>query len=180
MKTLNLLLIIPIMLLTFGLQAQSDKDKEIMDDAVTAKEKLMAIDEGISTFFENSTGYAIFPNVGEGALIIGGASGNGVLYENGRAIGMADLKKVDFGPQIGGRAMLEVVFFETAEALEAFKTDEYTFSAEVTAVAVASGVSENANYSDGVLVFTMPKAGLMADASVGGQKFEYKSFEDMK
>ena len=37
--------------------------------------------------------------MGEGALIVGGASGNGVVYENGSAVGMASLKKLDIGLQ---------------------------------------------------------------------------------
>lgn len=35
-------------------------------------------------------------------------------------------------------------------------------------------------YKDGVAVFALPKAGLMADASVGGQKFSYDPYERSK
>jgi len=35
-------------------------------------------------------------------------------------------------------------------------------------------VSKNAKYTNGVAVFTDDLGGLMAEASVGGQKFTYK------
>ncbi len=127
-------------------------------------------------FFEDSAGYVIFPNVGKGGFIIGGASGNGVVYDNGTAIGMADLKKLNIGLQAGGQAIIEVIFFETDVDLERFKKGDFQFAAETSAVALKSGIAFNAKYKDGVAVFALPKAGLMADASVGGQKFNYKAF----
>lgn len=176
MKTLKKFTFAICMVLTFGAVAQSEKDQKIMSDADHAKMKLIEADETLSDYFDNAAGYVLFPNVGEGGFIIGGASGNGVVYENGVAIGMADLKKIDIGFQAGGQAIIEVIFFETEGDLENFKNGNFEFSAEASAVAVESGVAVNANYNDGAVAFALPKAGLMADASVGGQKFSFKSF----
>ena len=41
-------------------------------------------------------------------------------------------------------------------------------------MALKSGASANAKYADGVAVFTMGEAGLMVEASVGGQKFSFE------
>ena len=60
--------------------------------------------------------------------------------------------------------------------LQRFKAEKFQFAAETSAVALKSGIAFNAKYKDGVAVFALPKAGLMADASVGGQKFSYKAF----
>lgn len=177
MKNLKSIAIVAALLVAFASFAQNSKDKQIIEDAKKAKKQLIAKDAGLKKFFETSTGYVIFPNVGEGGFILGGASGNGVVYENGKKVGMAEMKKIDVGLQAGGQALTEVIFFETEDALNEFKTSEYTISGDFSAVAVKSGVSKNANYNDGVIVFTMPKAGLMADASVGGQKFEYVPFK---
>ncbi|UWX54418.1 lipid-binding SYLF domain-containing protein [Maribacter litopenaei] len=157
--------------------AQNDKDKKVMADAEKAKMELKEMD-GMDRFFNNSSGYVIFPNVGKGGLIVGGASGNGVLYENGMAKGMASLKKVDIGLQAGGQALTEIIFFETQEALNDFKDGNYELSANATAIAIDKGIAANANYKDGVAVFTKPKKGLMADLSIGGQKFEYDEMDD--
>lgn len=177
MKTLGKIILVCLLFVTAGAMAQTDKDKEILKDAEQAKSTLMAKDSGLEKFFNNASGYAIFPNVGKGGLIIGGASGNGVLYENGNPIGMTALKKLNIGLQAGGQAVIEVIFFETDAALAKFKEGNYEFSAEASAVIADKGKSENVNYNDGVVVFALPKAGLMADASVGGQKFEYHSFK---
>jgi hypothetical protein len=54
-----------------------------------------------------------------------------------------------------------------------FKANKIEFSAQVSAVAAASGASADAKYIEGVSVFTMAKGGLMYEASVGGQKFKF-------
>lgn len=173
MKILKTITASLILFMALGVNAQNDKDQKIINDANVAKEKLMTMEVGLDHFFTKSAGYVLFPNVGKGGFIIGGASGNGVVYENGEVIGMADLKKLSVGLQAGGQAITEVIFFETANDLEDFKEGEFEFSAEASAVALKSGVAVNAKYKDGVAVFALPKAGLMADASVGGQKFDY-------
>ena len=174
MKILKSITFATLFFLAVGVNAQTTKDKKIIKDSEKAKEKLMTMEVGLDQFFTNSAGYVIFPNVGKGGFIIGGASGNGVVYENGTMVGMADLKKLSVGLQAGGQAITEVIFFETADDLAEFKDGDFEFSAEASAVALKSGIAVNAKYRDGVAVFALPKAGLMADASVGGQKFDYK------
>ncbi|MFD2550531.1 YSC84-related protein [Bizionia sediminis] len=176
MKTLKTMLGICLLFITLGVTAQNAKDREIMQDANKAKELIVDRDAGFEKLFNTAAGYAIFPNVGKGGLIIGGASGNGVLYENGMPVGMASVTEVSVGLQAGGQAVTEVIFFETEAALATFKQGNFEFAAGLSAVAITEGVSRNANYSDGVLVYTMPKAGLMANVSVGGQKFTYTGF----
>ncbi|MDC6365347.1 MULTISPECIES: lipid-binding SYLF domain-containing protein [Flavobacteriaceae] len=173
MKSFALLLLLLVGTVTM---AQSKKDRKIMNDAKKAKKTLLQADSGLERFFEESAGYVLFPNVGKGGFIIGGASGNGVVYEKGEAIGMANLKKLNVGLQAGGQAIIEIIFFETPVDLERFKEGKFQFSAETSAVALKSGIAFNAKYKEGIAVFALPKAGLMADASVGGQKFGYKPF----
>ncbi|MCL6267448.1 lipid-binding SYLF domain-containing protein [Flagellimonas myxillae] len=176
MRLIKSLVLVGIMLFAFTLTAQNKKDRKIMNDAKRAKKTLLKADSGLERFFDKSAGYVLFPNVGKGGFIIGGASGNGVLYEGGEAAGMAGLKKLNVGLQAGGQAIIEIIFFETAVDLERFKEGKFQFAAETSAVALKSGIAFNAKYKDGVAVFALPKAGLMADASVGGQKFSYRPF----
>ena len=184
MKILKSITCAAILFLAIGANAQNSKQNKLIKDAKKAKEKLMKMEIGLDEFFSTSAGYVIFPNVGKGGLIIGGASGNGVVYENGTIIGMADLKKLSIGLQAGGQSITEIIFFETTGDLAEFKDGDFEFAAEASAVALKSGVAVNAKYKDGVAVFALPKAGLMADASVGGQKFGYtplpNSSNDMK
>ncbi|MEM6541696.1 MAG: lipid-binding SYLF domain-containing protein [Bacteroidota bacterium] len=166
-----------LLLAAITVSGQTKKDRKIMKDAEKAKQTLLKSDSGLQGFFDTSAGYVIFPNVGKGGFIIGGASGNGVVYDaEEQPIGMADLKKLNIGLQAGGQSIIEIIFFETVTDLKRFKEGKFQFAAEASAVAVKSGIAVNAKYKDGVAVFALPKAGLMADASVGGQKFGYSSF----
>lgn len=176
MKTIKYVTTLSMLFLVIAATAQNTKDKKIIKDADKAKMTLLKTDEGLKTFFDNSAGYVLFPNVGKGGFIVGASSGNGVVYENGIKVGMADLKKLNIGLQAGGQAIIEVIFFENEANLNEFKEGNFNFAAEASAVAVKSGIAFNAKYKDGVAVFALPKAGLMADASVGGQKFTYHSF----
>ncbi|WP_338040895.1 lipid-binding SYLF domain-containing protein [Maribacter polysaccharolyticus] len=172
----RLMAVMSMMLFVGVAIGQTKSDKKLMQDAVKAKKTLLKTDSGLEKFFDTSAGYVIFPNVGKGGFIIGGASGNGVVYENGDVIGLANLKKLNIGLQAGGQAIIEVIFFETPVDLARFKEGKFQFAAEASAVALKSGIAVNAKYKDGVAVFALPKAGLMADASVGGQKFTYDPF----
>jgi len=135
----------------------------------------MKADKEMKGLFEKSYGYVIFPNVGKGAVVVGGAAGTGAVYEHGKQIGIAKLTQVSVGFQFGGQAYREVIFFENKDAMDRFKDNRIELSAQVSAVAAASGASANAKYVEGVMVFTMQKGGLMYEASVGGQKFKFEA-----
>lgn len=131
-------------------------------------------DSTIANFFKNSHGYAVFPTVGKGGIGIGGAHGNGLVFEKGKTIGKASLSQVTIGFQLGGQSYAEVIFFETAASMESFKASRFALSAQASAVAAAEGASANAKYEQGVAIFTMVNSGLMYEATVGGQKFKFK------
>ena len=166
-------LIIPVLLFLNPASAQSKKDSELMKDCKEGKADFIKTDALMQKLFESAAGYVIFPNVGKGAIGIGGASGNGIVYTNGKVIGKANMTQVSIGFQFGGQAYREVIFFENKETLDRFKKDKIEFSAQASAVAATAGASGNAKYTGGVMIFTQQKGGLMYEASVGGQKFKF-------
>lgn len=147
---------------------------KIVADSKEAKAEFIKGDGLMKSLFDNSYGYVIFPNVGKGAIGVGGAAGNGAVYEKGKNIGTAKMVQVSAGFQFGGQAYREVIFFENKEALDHFKQNKLEFSGQASAVAVKEGASTNVKYRDGVMVFTQEKGGLMLEAALGGQKFTYK------
>ena len=155
--------------------AQNRKDQRIIDDAQDAKADFIAADGLMAELFNNAYGYVIFPNVGKGGFGIGGAAGNGAAYQGGNLAGMAKMRQITIGFQWGGQAYREVIFFENEEAFNRFKENRIELSAQASAVAVTAGASANAKYSDGVMIFTQAKGGLMYEASVGGQKLEFRA-----
>ncbi len=160
--------------LFFPMILRAQKENRIVADSKEAKAEFIKADGLMKSLFENSYAYAIFPNVGKGAIGVGGAAGNGAVYEKGKNIGSAKMVQVSVGFQFGGQAYREVIFFENKEALDRFKANKLEFSGQASAVAVKEGTSANLKYRDGVMVFTKEKGGLMVEASLGGQKFTYK------
>lgn len=156
--------------------AQDGHQKEI-DRANDAVREFKHADEGLVERFESSAGYAVFPNVGKGGFGIGGAHGTGILFVKGQPVGETELKQVTVGLQFGGQAFREVIFFEDDIALGNFQKGNFELSAQVSAVAVTLGASADAGYDKGVAIFTMAKGGLMYEATVGGQKFEYDAWQ---
>ncbi len=133
-------------------------------------------DPGLQRFFDEAYGYVVFPNVGKGAIGVGGAYGKGQVFEQEHPIGTAKLIQLTVGFQWGGQAYSELIFFEDKAALDRFKSGKLEFSAQASAVAITLGASATADYENGVAVFTMTKGGLMYEASIGGQSFSFEPY----
>ncbi|CAM4072774.1 lipid-binding SYLF domain-containing protein [Gillisia limnaea] len=176
MKTMKSIFFLIFLLVTFGSTAQTEEQQKIIRDAQLAQEAFITNNPNLEDLFDNASGYVIFPNVGKGAYIVGGAAGNGVVYQDGKVIGMAKLRQLDIGLQLGGQAFRQAIIFQTQAELDRFKEGNFELSSTVSAVALEEGKAKSIEFRDGLAVVTMPKAGAMIEVSVGGQKFEYESF----
>lgn len=154
--------------------AQDETQERIIKDSKEARAAFVKSDPSMENLFKHPAGYVIFPNVGKGAVGVGGAAGRGAVHENGKMVGTAKMIQVTVGAQAGGQAYREIIFFENKDAVDRFMRNKLEFSGQTSAVAVKSGASANVNYRDGVVVFSQEKGGLMLEASLGGQKFTYK------
>ena len=152
---------------------QAGDQAKLRADAASTITRFKAQDPGLSKFFNSAAGYAVFPEVAKGGAGLGGAYGQGVLYENGNVVGYCSLKQATIGLQLGGQTFSELIFFETPYQVEQFKRSNVEFSAEATAVAASKGAAAKADYANGVAIFILGQQGLMAEAAIGGQKFNY-------
>ena len=159
------------------LMAQDHSQERIIDDSKEAKASFLKADPSMENLFKHAVGYAIFPNVGKGGAGVGGAAGKGAVYEKGIPVGTAQMLQATVGAQAGGQAYREIIFFENKDAADRFMRNKVEFSGQASAIAVKAGTSANANYRDGVVVFSQEKGGLMLEASLGGQKFTYKALK---
>jgi lipid-binding SYLF domain-containing protein len=169
MKSSFLLSALLFSLITLG--QSTEKTKTIIADSKKAIKSFTKTDASMKRLFNNSYAYVVFPNVGKGGLGIGGAFGNGVVYQKNEIVGTAKLSQVSIGLQAGGQGYREVIFFETKSNVDEFKENNLKIAAQVSAVIAASGASVNANYANGILIFAQPKGGLMYEISVGGANF---------
>ena len=147
-----------------------------------------------AVFFKNCYGYAVFPNIGKGGLVVGAAHGDGHVYAQNKYVGDTSMTQVSVGFQAGGQAYTQIVFLEDKRAFDEFTSGNFEFDAQVGAVAITAAASGSAGtsgtsgsasggqkdastagkYYKGVAVFTIIKGGAMYEASVAGQKFSYK------
>ena len=145
-----------------------------------------------SRYFSDSYGYAVFPTVGKGGVVVGGAFGRGQVFRGGTVVADVSLTQVSVGFQLGGQAYSEIIFFENKTTFDDFLSGNFEFGADASAVAITAGASASASsaggasasasgtkdkavatgaYHHGVAVFTIAKGGLMYQAAISGQKF---------
>lgn len=124
--------------------------------------------------FASAYAYAIFPTVTRGAFGIGGAYAEGGMYQGGKLVGKTSLTAVTIGLGAGGESYSQVIFFKDKAAYERFVEGRLEVAARANAVFLEKGISGEPPYVEGVLILAQTKAGLMADASVGGQKFTFE------
>ncbi|HUQ25042.1 MAG TPA: lipid-binding SYLF domain-containing protein [Burkholderiales bacterium] len=156
--------------------------------------KLFRSAEQDANLLDSSYGYAVFPTIGKAGVVLGAAHGTGRVYINGQHVGDTTMNQLSVGPQLGGQAYSQIIFFENKRAFDKFASGHFELGATASAVAItaaataqattggagvgASGTPKHAttasHYNDGIAIFTITKGGLMHEASVGGQKFSYR------
>ena len=152
---------------------------------------------GAGSYIDASYGYAVFPSIGKVGLIIGGATGKGQVYQEGKAVGSATMPQVSLGFQFGGQVYKQIIFFEDIRAMREFTSGNFEFGGQIAAVALNSGVSaevstggggrtsvtavngeisevDGTGFVDGMAVFTLSQGGFMVEVSLGGQRFSYE------
>lgn len=148
-------------------------------------------------FFKDAYGYAVFPTIGKGGLVVGAAYGQGQVYRQGIATGISSLVKMSIGYQLGGQVFSEIIFFQDKRAYDEFTSGNFEFDASASAVAItagaqaragttgrsagasvgpATGTQASANYRKGTAVFVHTKGGLMYEAAIGGQTFTFEPY----
>ncbi|MFW2367968.1 MAG: YSC84-related protein [Desulforhopalus sp.] len=185
MKSISRLLVFTLFFALFYTQAWADKYNET---------KKMFSDAGIASMFKSAYGFALFPTIGKAGFVVGGAYGEGRVYEQGKYIGDAAMGQASVGFQLGASGFSQVVFFEDKRALAEFTSGNFEFGAEASAVALtaaagaaantagssatASGGKNNATtggagYNKGMATYTIVKGGAMFEISLGGQNFKF-------
>jgi lipid-binding SYLF domain-containing protein len=167
---------------------------EALSDAYSDTIELFKNAGESAAFFDKSYGYAVFPTIGKGGLVVGGAHGRGRVYARGEYVGDSSMTQLSVGLQAGGQAYSQIIFFEDERAFREFTGGNFEFGADVSAVAITAAASASAgttgagagasggkkdattvgNFHKGVAVFTIVKGGAMYEASVAGQKFSFK------
>lgn len=151
--------------------------------------------EQVSPYFDSSYGYAVWRRIARGGLGIGAATGRGQVYVGGNVTGFSRLVDVSIGLQAGGQAYRQIVFFENEDSYNRFTRGNFEFDAQASAVAVTASAQASSGtqgsqatagaagsataaaggrYQNGLRVFTMATGGLMYQATIAGQRYNFR------
>lgn len=149
------------------------KRSALEEQAEATLRAMEAKDPSLPATVSAAYGYAVFPTVAQGGVIVGGATGHGVAYQQGKMIGYVQLNQASLGAQLGGQTFSELLVFNDPGALANLKTNTFSFGADASAVGVTSGAAASARFVNGVAAFVMPQGGLMVNLSLNGQTINY-------
>jgi lipid-binding SYLF domain-containing protein len=144
----------------------------------------------VSELLGQAYGYAVLPTIGKGGVGIGGAAGSGCVFAGGKHTGDVSMGQVSIGWQLGGQAYSQLILFQNADTYKEFTKGNFEFGADATAVALTYGASASAGtqgatstagdtsgkgvWRRGMAIFTLAKGGLMYEAVLAGQKYNFK------
>ena len=101
-----------------------------------------------ASFFNKSYGYAVFPTIGKAGLGIGGAHGEGRVYEQGKYVGDTKMTQLSIGFQAGAEGFSEIIFFQDKRSFDEFTSGNFEFGANVSAVVITAAASGTATRPD--------------------------------
>lgn len=168
------LILVPLVVL--GCAGTQTRGQELrLEDQVSATLGAMtARDPGLDSLLHQTYAYAVFPDVGKaGVFYVGGAYGNGILYENGTPSGLVQLKQGSVGLELGGETFSELILLHDPDDVARLKTGNFDLGADASAVALTAGAATAGAFRNGMAVFVMPRGGLMAGITVTGQSIDY-------
>lgn len=158
-------------------RTQAEK-QSLVGESEAAVASMTAKDPSLRNMLDRHSNYAVYPNVGRAGAIVGGAYGRGVVFEDGRPVGFTELNQASVGAQIGGQSYSQIIVFENEAALNRLKAGNFDVGAEASAVALTAGAAAATSFEGGVAVFQLPRGGLMAAATVNGQKINYEPMSE--
>jgi len=148
----------------------------------------------VNELLAQSYGYAVLPTIGKAGVGIGGAGGTGCVFAGGAHTGNVSMGQVTVGWQLGGQSYSQLILFKNADTYKEFTQGNFEFSADATAVALTYGAAAGAStqgasasagdthgkaaWKRGMAIYTLAKGGLMYEASIGGQKYNFKPLID--
>ncbi|MBM2576511.1 twin-arginine translocation pathway signal [Jannaschia sp. Os4] len=124
---------------------------------------------------ERSTGMLMLPLVTEATIGLGGAYGNGALKVQGATVDYYSVANASFGFQLGAQQYSQALFFMTPAALSDFRAAPgWTAGADLKYALKAEGgtlTTDTTALTTPVIAMVFGQAGLIAGASIDGQKY---------
>jgi lipid-binding SYLF domain-containing protein len=130
-------------------------------------------EESLEGFFDDAVGYLVFPTSVRAGTGFGGAFGSGWLFEQGELTGRTTMFEIFAGANFGAQAYRSILFFRTDKSLRKFKKGRFEFTGQANAAAVTLGGGLTPSFDQEVAMFTQLRGGLLLEASVGTQRYDF-------
>jgi lipid-binding SYLF domain-containing protein len=182
----SILILIGTLLVLAASYVQAAATVEECQNAMTKFKDLGNVKEMLA----ESYGYAVMPTIGKAGMGVGGAGGTGCVFAGGKHTGNVSMGQITVGWQLGGQAYSQLILFKNADTYKEFTQGNFEFGADASAVALTYGAAAGAGtegasatagdtkgkgiWKRGMAIFTLAKGGLMYEASIGGQKYNFK------
>lgn len=127
----------------------------------------------LQPYFEEALAYAIFPGNWRAGSGFGAAFGTGWLVEAGEVTGRAMMVEAFVGANVGVQADRKILFFRSEWALDQFKRGRFEFTGQANASVGTAGKALTPGYHPDVAMFVEVRGGLMLEASVGTQRYDF-------
>ena len=183
MKTIRRLCAIALVGSLAACAAQTDSEKAVErstldQQAQAALTELYGFSEAARALAPEANGILVLPSITEASFLVGGQTGDGVLYVNERPLEYYDISGLSFGFQAGGQNYSQVLMFMTPAALEKFRSGggfEVGVDGGVTVIDADMAAQVNSsNLQTDIVAFIFGSSGLAGGVALDGTKYTKK------
>jgi len=154
-----------------GSKSTKDARAEIDKQAAGGLEKLLRTSASARILNEKAYGYAVFDTRKFSFLLTTGRGAGVVVDKQAAARTYMNMFTGGAGIGIGMQFFQVVFFFEDKASLDRFVKHGWEANAAATAVFGEDSLEKNARFVEGMAVYQMNEAGIMADLNITGTKY---------
>lgn len=148
--------------------------EELDADSKAALDRLYAESDRARQIGQSARAILVFPRIVKAGLVVGGQSGEGVLYVNGEPAGYYRISAASVGLQAGGQTFGYALFLMNDTAVDYLKAnDGWALGTGPSLVVYDVGAATAANTAtlrEDIVAFPFDQRGLMAGVDLEGSK----------
>jgi len=143
-------------------------------DGNAALQRLLASSERARRYSQDAKAILVFPRIVKAGLVVGGQSGEGVLFVDGQPQGYFRISAASLGLQAGGQTFGYALFLMNDTAVAYLRAnDGWAIGTGPSVVVIDAGAATAANTAtlrEDIVAFPFDQRGLMAGVDLEGSK----------
>ena len=143
-------------------------------DARKAYQKLVATVPAAKSLSSTAAGILVFPKITKAGFVVGGQTGDGVLFRGGKAVGYYNTSGASYGMQAGAQQYGYAMFLMNEKALNSLTANEgFEVGVGPSIVVMDEGMGKtttNKTATEDIYAFIFSQKGLMAGLGLQGNK----------